>query len=82
MLLRCQVNENTYQNGVLFPTKYVERVLNNSCLMFICKTYNSTLKIRNHHFMQKLTDLFKIMETKQELFNNIFAHFRGNKTPF
>ena len=82
----------------MFPTKCVERVMNNSCLvsiileklvseflhktMFICKTHNSTLKIRNHHFMQKLTDLFKIIETKHELFNTISTHFRGNKTPF
>ena len=58
MLLKCQFNENTNQNGVLFPTKCLDRVLNNSCLvsiildllvseflhktMFICKTHNST----------------------------------------
>ena len=82
----------------MFPTKCVEKVLNNSCLvsiildklvseflnktMFICKTHNSTLKIRNLYFMQKLTDLFKIIETKHELFNTISTHFRGNKTPF
>ena len=67
MLLQCQFNENTNQNGVLFPTKCVERVFNNACLvsiildklvsefllktMFIYKTHNSTLKIRTHHFM-------------------------------
>ena len=58
-----------------FPTQCVERLLNNSCLvsiildklvseflhktMFICKTDKSALKIRNHHFMQKLTDFAK-----------------------
>ena len=98
MLFKFQFNENTAQNGVLCPTKCVESVLNNSCLvlfildkleseflhktMFICKTHNSALKIRNHHFMQKLTDLFKIIETKHELFYAISTHFRGNKTPF
>ena len=92
MLLKCQLNENTNQNGVLFPTKCVERVLNNSCLVstildklvsellhktiFICKTHNSALKIRNHHFMQKLTDLFKIIETQHELFYTISTYFR------
>ena len=85
------------QNGVLIPTKCVEGVLSNSCLvsiilvsklvseflhMFICKTHNSALKIRNPHFMQKQTDLFKIILTKHELFNTISTHFRGNKTPF
>ena len=82
MLLKCQINTDTNQNGVLFPTKCVERVLNNSFLisifldklvseflhktMFIFKTHNSTIKIRSHHFMQKLSDLFKISETKNE----------------
>ena len=35
--------------------------------------------------MQKLTDLFIIIETRHELFNEfntISTHFRGNKTPF
>ena len=50
--------------------------------MFICKTHNSALKIRNHHLKKKLTQLFKIIETKHELFNAISTHFRGNKTPF
>ena len=36
--IKMQFNENTDQNGVLFPTKCVERVL-----MFICKTHNTTL---------------------------------------
>ena len=49
--------------------------------MFICKTHNSTFKIRKHYFMQKLTDLFKIIETKHELFKTISTYFRGNKTP-
>ena len=49
---------------------------------FMCKTHNSSLKIRNHHFMPKLTDLFKIIITKHELFTTISTHFRGNKTPF
>ena len=35
MLLKCLFNENTHQNGVLIPTKCVERVLNNSCLVSI-----------------------------------------------
>ena len=97
MLLKCWLNENTNQNGVLFLTKCVERVLNNSCIvsiildklvsellhktMFICKTHNSALKIRNHHFMQKLTDLFKIIEIKHELFYTMSIHFRESKTP-
>ena len=84
--------------GVLFPTKCKERVLNNSCLvsiildklvsellhktMFICTTHNTTLKIRNRNFMQKLAGLFKIIETKHELFNTLSTHFRGNITPF
>ena len=50
--------------------------------MFIWKTHISSLKIRNHDFMQKLTDLFKIIGTKHELFNTITTHLRGNKTPF
>ena len=50
--------------------------------MFICYTNNSALKSRNHHFMQKLTYLCKIIETKHELFNTISTHFRENKTPF
>ena len=41
--------------------------------MFICKTHNNTLQIRNHHFIRKLTDLFKIIETKYELFNTILC---------
>ena len=32
--------------------------------------------------MQKLTDLFKIIETKHELFYTISTHFREHKTPF
>ena len=28
--------------------------------------------------MQKLTDLFKIIETKYEFFNTISTYFRGN----
>ena len=98
MLSKYQFNENSNQNGILFPTKCVERVLNNSCIvsiildklvsellhktMFICKTHNSALKIRNHHFMQKLTDLFKIIEIKHGLFCAISTHFRGNRTLF
>ena len=35
MLLQCYFNENTNQNGGLFPTKCVERVLNISCLVSI-----------------------------------------------
>ena len=31
--------------------------------------------------MPKLTDLFKIIETKHEWFNTISTHCRGNKTP-
>ena len=33
--------------------------------------------------MQKLTDLFKIIETiKHEMFNTISKHFVGSRTPF
>ena len=46
--------------------------------MFICKTHNLALKIRN----VKLIDLFKVIENKHELFNTISTHFRGNETPF
>ena len=98
MLLKCQINTNTNKNGFLLPTKCLEGVLNNSRLvsiildklvsellhktMFICKSHNSALDIFNNHFMQKLSDLFKIIETKHELFYTFSTHFRGNKTPF
>ena len=37
MLIKCQFNGNTNQNGVLFPSKCLEMVLSNSCLVSIIK---------------------------------------------
>ena len=75
MLLKCYFKGNTNQNGVLFPTNCVERVLNSSYLVsinlnklvseflhkttLICKTHNFTLKIRNHHLCKNLLTFSK-----------------------